>query len=110
MTVLACLGYGAVFLLMGILFRNPMLPAAMVMVWEGINAFLPPLLKKFSIIFYLKSLCPVNITETGGLAFLVVEADPAPAWLAIPGLLILAGLTLVYAGLHARRLEISYAD
>jgi ABC-type transport system involved in multi-copper enzyme maturation permease subunit len=109
-TMLACLGYGAVFLLMGLLFRNPMFLAALVMVWEGINAFLPPLLKKFSIIFYLKSLCPVPITESGGLAFLAIEADPAPAWLAIPGLLALAVLTLVYSGYQARRLEISYTE
>ena len=40
-TVLACIGYGAVFLLMGVLFRNPMIPAAIVMVWENINTFMP---------------------------------------------------------------------
>ncbi|MCW5980882.1 MAG: ABC transporter permease [Bryobacteraceae bacterium] len=109
-TALACLGYGSVFLLMGLLFRNPMLPAAIVMVWEGINAFLPPLLKKISIIFYLKSLCPVPVTESGGLAFLAMETDPAPAWLAIAGLLALAAATLAYAGVYARRIEISYAE
>ena len=29
-TVLACIGYGAVFLTLGLFFRNPMLPAAAV--------------------------------------------------------------------------------
>ena len=33
-----------------------MIPAAAVFVWENLNPFLPALLKKFSIIFYLKSL------------------------------------------------------
>src|SRR5689334_7002919 len=45
--LLACIGYGAIFLFMGLKYRNPMIPAATVMVWEGINGFLPPLLKKF---------------------------------------------------------------
>src|ERR1039457_5635895 len=58
---LACIGYGAVFLMCGILFRNPMIPAAVVMVWENLNPFLPTVLKKISVIFYLKNLCPVEI-------------------------------------------------
>src|ERR1039458_2292459 len=45
-TALACVGYGAVFLMSGILFRNPMIPAAVVMVWENLNPFLPTVLKK----------------------------------------------------------------
>ena len=55
---LACVGYGAVFLMCGLFFRNPMIPAAVVMVWENLNPFLPTVLKKISVIFYLKNLCP----------------------------------------------------
>ena len=58
---LACVGYGAVFLMCGLLFRNPMIPAAVVCVWENLNPFLPSLLKKISVIFYLKNLCPVEV-------------------------------------------------
>lgn len=109
-TVLACIGYGAVFTMMGLLFRNPMIPAAVVLVWEGINTFLPPLLKKISVIFYLKSLCPLDVSQGGDWSFLVQEADPAPAWLAVLGLLFLAVLTMAYAGHQARRMEISYVE
>ena len=56
-TALACIGYGGVFLLMSFLFNNPMIPAAIVLVWEGLNPFLPAALKKISVIFYLQSLC-----------------------------------------------------
>ena len=60
-TALGCLGYaGSVFLLMGALFRNPIFPAAAILIWESINAFVPPLLQKFSVIYYLKSLCPIE--------------------------------------------------
>ena len=58
-TALACLGYGSVFLAAGLLFRNPIIPAATVLLWESANLFLPAALKKISVIFYLQSLCPV---------------------------------------------------
>src|SRR5271165_2778061 len=59
-TALACIGYGSVFLTAGILVRNPIIPAAVLLVWEAINPFLPAVLKKFSVIYYLKSLCPIE--------------------------------------------------
>ena len=67
-TVLACVGYGAFFLVAGMLFRNPILPAAAILIWEGINPFLPAVLKQFSVIYYLKSLCPVDIPSSTGHA------------------------------------------
>jgi len=107
---LACVGYGAVFLLTGVLFRNPMIPAAVVMVWENLNPFLPSLLKKFSVIFYLKSLCHVDIPLDGPLAVIAVVTEPTPAWLAILGLLVVSALVLGYAAMQARKLEVSYSE
>lgn len=109
-TLLACIGYGAVFLAAGILFRNPLVPAAVVFVWENINTFLPPALKKVSVVFYMKSLCPVEVPESGIAALLGMMADPTPAWLAIPGVLLVACATLVYAGYRARGMEIHYTE
>ncbi|MGA2134728.1 MAG: ABC transporter permease [Bryobacteraceae bacterium] len=110
-TVLACVGYGSVFLLSGIIIRNPLIPAAVVFVWENLNPFLPSLLKKFSVIFYLKSLLPTGeLPADGPLAFLATTADPTPAWLAIPGLLVVSLLLLGYASLKARGLEVSYSE
>ena len=86
---LACIGYGAVFLMSGIFFRNPMIPAAVVMVWENLNPFLPTVLKKISVIFYLKNLCPVEIPIPPPFNVMVIDADPTPFWIAVPGLLVL---------------------
>jgi ABC-type transport system involved in multi-copper enzyme maturation permease subunit len=108
--VLACVGYGAIFLFMGLRYRNPMIPAAVVLVWEGINGFLPPLLKKFSVVFYLKSLCPVDVPLPGPLSILALEADPVPAWLAIPGLIVVSALVLYLASRRARNFQISYSE
>ncbi len=104
-TLLACLGYGAVFLLMGLLFKNPIIPALAIYGWESINFFLPATLKKFSVIHYLDSLCPVPI-PAGPVKIL---ADPAPAWLSVPGLLVVTALVLVFAGWKIRRMEITYS-
>jgi ABC-type transport system involved in multi-copper enzyme maturation permease subunit len=103
-TLLACLGYGAVFLIIGLFFRNPIVPALVIFIWEQLNPFLPALLKKISVIFYLKSLLPLAIDE-GPFA---VIADPVPAWLAVPGLLIFTTVVLAAAGLCIRRMEVVY--
>ena len=107
---LACVGYGAVFLMCGILFRNPMIPAAVVMVWENLNPFLPTVLKKISVIFYLKNLCPVEIPIPPPFNVMVIDADPTPFWIAVPGLLALSLILLIYSGLSARHTEISYGE
>jgi ABC-type transport system involved in cytochrome c biogenesis permease component len=108
---LASVGYGAVFLLAGLLVRNPMIPAAVVWVWENLNPFLPSFLKKISIIFYLKSLCPVDIPAAQPpFSVLLTDTDPTPAWLAIPGLLVVTCAVLAYTAWSARRAEISYSD
>jgi hypothetical protein len=104
-TTLACVGYGAVFLLVGLFFRNPIIPALLIYGWEWLNFLLPPVLKKLSVIHYLNSLAPVP-PRLGPVALL---AEPTPAWISVPGLLIFTALTLVLAGLHIRRQEIGYA-
>src|SRR6266436_7089961 len=49
-TILACIGYGAFFMVVGLFFRNPIIPALVLYGWEWINFLLPPLLKKISVI------------------------------------------------------------
>jgi ABC-type transport system involved in multi-copper enzyme maturation permease subunit len=104
-TILACIGYGAVFLIVGLFFRNPIIPGLLLYGWEWINFLLPPGLKKVSVIHYLQSLVPVSMSE-GPFAVL---AEPTPAWISVPSLLIFTAVVLVLAGWHIRRMEISYA-
>ena len=104
-TILACVGYGAVFLIVGLFFRNPIIPGLMLYGWEWINFLLPPLLKKLSVIHYLQSLVPVPMSE-GPFAVLV---EPTPAWISVPSLILFTGVVLFLASLHIRRMEISYA-
>ncbi|MCP4594781.1 MAG: ABC transporter permease [bacterium] len=103
--VLACAGYGAVFLLAGLFFRNPVIPAFLVFCWEFINFLLPAFLKKVSVIFYLQALYPIP-TEVKSL--LAVIADPPRVWVSIFGLLIFTVLVLGAACWRARAMEVAY--
>lgn len=103
-TLLACIGYGAFFIVVGLFFRNPIIPSLMLYGWEWINFLLPPVLKKISVIHYLNSLVPVPVSE-GPFAVIV---EPTPAYISVPGLLIVTALVLIAAGTRIRRMEISY--
>jgi ABC-type transport system involved in multi-copper enzyme maturation permease subunit len=103
-TVLACVGYGAVFMVIGLLFRNPIIPALLIYGWEWINFLLPPVLKKISVIHYLHSLAPVPVPE-GPFA---MPVEPTPAYLSIPGLLVMTAIVLAIASYQIRRMEIKY--
>jgi hypothetical protein len=103
-TMLACIGYGAFFMVVGLFFRNPIIPALALYGWEWINFLLPPLLKKISVIHYLNSLVPVPLSE-GPFA---VVAEPTPAWISIPGLLLVTVVVLFVASRRIRRMEIRY--
>ena len=111
-TVLACIGYGSIFLAAGLLFRNAIVPAAAMLIWEAANPVLPALLKKFSIIYYLKSLCPVEISFDPGMrplfALLASNPEPISRYIAIFGVLAVSILVLLAASKRVRRLEINY--
>lgn len=105
-TMLACVGYGAFFLVVGLFIRNPIIPAIVLYGWEWLNFLLPPLLKKISVIHYLNSLVPVPISE-GPFA---VVAEPTPAWIAIPSMLGVTLLVLILAAYRSRHMEIRYGS
>jgi ABC-type transport system involved in multi-copper enzyme maturation permease subunit len=105
-TMLACLGYGAFFLVVGLFIRNPIIPALLLYGWEWINFLLPPVLKKISVIHYLNSLVPVPVSE-GPFA---VVAEPTPAWIAIPSMLGVTLVVLILASYRIRHLEIRYGS
>jgi hypothetical protein len=105
-TILACIGYGAFFVVVGLFVRNPIIPALLLYGWEWINFLLPPLLKKMSVIHYLTSLMPVPMNE-GPFA---VVAEPTPAWIAIPSMLLVTLLVLVLAAYRIRKMEIRYGS
>jgi len=111
-TALACVGYGSVFLAAGLVFRNPIVPAAIVLVWESANVFIPAALKKLSVIYYLQSLCPVVAEPQNDMSMplrlLLSASEPPGTGVAMCGIIVLTLVLLIYAGLRARKLEINY--
>ena len=105
-TMLACVGYGAFFLVVGLFVRNPIIPAVLLYFWEWLNFLLPPLLKKISVIHYLNSLMPVPLNE----GIFAVVAEPTPAYIAIPSLLGVTLLVLILAAYRIRHMEIRYGS
>ena len=111
-TALAAIGYGSLFLAAGLWVRNPILPAAVILIWEALNPFLPSVLQKISVIYYLKSLCPVEIPAAPGtpplLALLISSPEPIPAPVAILGVILVSIAILVVSSRKVRRMEINY--
>lgn len=109
---LGCVGYGSVFLAVGLYVRNPIVPAAVLLAWEGINGILPHALQKVSILYYLQSLCPVPAPLDNDaptlIRLLAAPAAPASRPAAILGLLILTAFVLWIGGRAVRRMQISY--
>jgi len=105
-TLFGCAGYGAFFLIVGLFFRNPIIPSLVAYGLEWINFLLPPVLKRISVIHYLHSLMPVPVSQ-GPFAMV---AEPSPVWIAVPGLIITVTLVLIIAAYRIRKLEIRYGS
>ena len=105
-TILGCIGYGSLFLMSGLLFRNPLFPVVVVAGWEMIHFLLPPAFKIFSVVYYLKGLIPIPMDE-GPLAVVVA---PPPLWVSILGILVLAVVSISVATVILKRIEVRYTD
>ncbi len=110
MTALACAGYGAIFLLASLYVRNPLIPGAVVFVWEAVHVFLPVSLQYFSITHYLKSLSPVDMPVDGVMALFLVPPEPIARVWAVLGILILSCAAVALAAMKVRTTEIDYSD
>lgn len=112
-TALACAAYGSVFLCTGLLFRNPIVPAAVILLWESANLFLPATLQKLGIIYYLQSLCPLAAAPDSSmpvpLTRLISATPTASVPIALACLTVFTLVVLVYSGCRSRKLEINYS-
>jgi hypothetical protein len=104
--------YGSVFLALGLHVRNPIVPAAVLLAWEGANGILPHVLQKMSVLYYLQSLCPVPAPMDDDaptlIRLLASPAAPASRPGAVLGLLLVTAVVLWIAGRAVRRMQISY--
>lgn len=103
--ILGCMGYGSLFMATGLLLRNPFIPIIAIAIWEAIHFVLPPSLKLFSVMYYLKGLLPIPIDE-GALAVIVA---PPPLWVSIFGMFALSIVTVSGSIFLLKRLQVHYS-
>lgn len=104
-TVLACVAYGSIFMLTGLYFRNPVVPAILIAAWEAFYFVLPETLQKFTVMHYLQSLLPL-IIDRGPFSVIV---DPSSAVFSVFALLCTAAVLVWAAGKALCRTEITYS-
>jgi hypothetical protein len=111
---LGCVGYGSVFLAVGLYVRNPIIPAAVLLTWEGANGILPHVFQRMSILYYLQSLCPVPAPMDSDapalIRLLAAPSSPASRPGAILGLMLLTAFVLWIGSVAVRRMQISYGS
>lgn len=105
MTALGCVGYGALFLVLGTLLKGPGFVVVLFFAWEWFQFLLPPVLKQLSVVHYLKALTPVPISE-GPFA---IVASPAPVPVAVLQVVAYAAVAVALAAWKLTRSEIDYA-
>ena len=105
-TLLASLGYSAVFLGLGLLFKNPVLSAVVYFGWESVSGMLPSALQRLSVTFYLKPLFPVEFPVIGISGLFTVVPEPVPVWQCVASLLLLCALVVTLGALRIRHAEI----
>jgi ABC-type transport system involved in multi-copper enzyme maturation permease subunit len=104
-TILASIAYGSIFLLTGLLFKNPGVPAFFLLAWESLNFALPSTLQKVSVVHYLQALLPVAI-DRGPFA---VVTEPTSPIFGIPILLAAAAIFLAISAWTVRYTQITYS-
>ena len=103
-TVMACLGYGTLFFLFGFFFKNSVVPAVILFIYEVFSFLWPALLKKFTIIFYLQSITPIPTVSS---AFAIV-AEPVGLGFSLPGFLLFTAGAIAMISFFIRRMDIRY--
>ena len=104
------MAYGALFIFLGIRYKNPVIPAVTLLFWESLNVFLPAWLRKVSILYYLRSMNPVEISLRGPGALLGAVIEPVAAWIAILSLIAITAALLALSVRQLKRTEISYSS
>jgi len=103
-TLLACIAYGGIFTASGLYFRNPIVPAIAIGVWEAFYFVLPEGLQKITVMHYLQSILPLVIDQ-GPFSVIV---SPTPTILSIPVLVGVAAWFVWITGRILRRTEVTY--
>jgi ABC-type transport system involved in multi-copper enzyme maturation permease subunit len=105
-TVLACVAWGSIFMLAGLLFKNPIITAFVVGAWEAFYFILPESLQKLTVMHYLQSLLPIVI-DRGPFSVVI---DPTGPVLSVVIVLGIAVGFVWLSGKALRKTQITYSS
>jgi hypothetical protein len=101
----ACIAYGALFMLVGLIFRNPMIPAIFILLLESFGYVLPPIFQRMTIALYLQRFVPLSVIH-GPFAIMI---EPPSATTSIAVLLLVSAAMVWLASVILRRTQITYS-
>jgi len=103
--LLACIAYGALFMLIGLIFRNPMIPAIFVLLLESFGYVLPPIFQRMTIGLYLQRFIPLTVAH-GPFAIMI---EPPSATTSVVVLAFVSGTIIWLSTVILRRTQITYS-
>jgi len=103
--VLACVAYGALFMLIGLIFRNPMIPAIFVLLLESFGYVLPPIFQRVTVALYLQRFIPLTVAH-GPFAIMI---EPPSATTSIVVLAVVSATIIWLSTVILRRTQITYS-
>jgi ABC-type transport system involved in multi-copper enzyme maturation permease subunit len=103
--LLACIAYGALFMLIGLVFRNPMIPAVFVLLLESFGYVLPPFFQRMTIGLYLQRFEPLTVAH-GPFAIMI---EPPSALTSVGVLLVVSAALVWLSTVILRRTQITYS-
>ena len=103
--LLACIAYGALFMLIGLIFRNPMIPAIFVLLLESFGYVLPPIFQRMTIGLYLQRFIPLTVLH-GPFAIMI---EPPSATTSVVVLAVVSSTIIWLSTVILRRTQITYS-
>ena len=103
--LLAGIVYGALFMLVGVRFKNSGVVTVGLLAWESLSFALPSTFQMFSVVHYFQGLLPVAV-DRGPFAVL---SEPVPSILGIPALLAATAAFLAASGWLVRSTQVTYS-
>ena len=103
--LLACIAYGALFMLIGLIFRNPMIPAIFVLLLESFGYVLPPIFQRMTVALYVQRFVPLTVAH--GPFAIIIEPPSGPTSIAV--LLLVSAAMVWLSTMILRRTQITYS-
>jgi len=103
--ILGCFAYGSLFMMLGLIFKNPHVGGVLFLFWEIASIFLPVRLKSLTLVYYFWSFMPITIMPDSPIALV---SEPAPIWVSTTTLFVVSMIFITVSVFIIKHKEINY--